>query len=79
MPVHLVVNRSTGDPQKVEIPVSAWFTGEKTASVRIAREPTINAPLNGVAPHPVTNREFTKTLARVLNRPSFMPVWKNCS
>ncbi len=38
-----------------------------------AREASINAPLNGVAPHPVTNREFTKTLARVLNRPSFMP------
>ena len=38
-----------------------------------AREPTIDAPLNGVAPHPVTNREFTKTLAGVLNRPAFMP------
>ena len=41
MPVHLVVTRSTGEPQKVEIPVSAWFTGEKKTSVRIAREPTI--------------------------------------
>ncbi len=41
MPVHLVVTRSSGEPQKVEIPVSAWFTGEKKASVRIAQKPTI--------------------------------------
>src|SRR5205085_2185089 len=38
-----------------------------------AREPSISGPLNGVAPHPVTNREFTKTLGRVLGRPIFMP------
>ena len=38
-----------------------------------AREPNVNGPLNGVAPRPVTNREFTKTLGRVLNRPTFMP------
>jgi hypothetical protein len=41
MPVHLVVNRSTGDPQTVEIPVSVWFTGEKRTTVRIAKEPSI--------------------------------------
>src|SRR5262245_7454497 len=33
----------------------------------------VTGPLNGVAPHPVTNREFTKTLGRVLGRPTFMP------
>jgi len=38
-----------------------------------AREPSLNGPLNGTAPHPVTNREFTKTLGRVLGRPTFMP------
>lgn len=38
-----------------------------------ARELTLNSPLNGVAPHPVTNREFTKTLGCVLGRPTFMP------
>ncbi len=41
MPVHLVVTRSEGGPQTVEIPVSAWFTGQKRASVRIAKEPSI--------------------------------------
>ena len=34
---------------------------------------TVGSPLNGVGPAPVTSREFTKTLGRVLNRPTFMP------
>jgi uncharacterized protein (TIGR01777 family) len=38
-----------------------------------AREPQLSGPLNGVAPHPVTNREFTKVLGKVLKRPTFMP------
>jgi uncharacterized protein (TIGR01777 family) len=38
-----------------------------------AREANVTAPLNGVAPNPVTNREFTKTLAKALGRPTFMP------
>lgn len=32
----------------------------------------LHGPVNAVAPHPVTNREFTKTLGRVLRRPAFM-------
>ena len=31
-------------------------------------------PVNCVAPNPVTNREFTKTLGHVLNRPTLLPV-----
>ena len=38
-----------------------------------AREPSVTGPLNGAAPHPVTNREFTKTLGRVIGRPTFLP------
>jgi uncharacterized protein (TIGR01777 family) len=34
---------------------------------------TLAGPVNAVAPHPVTNREFTRTLARVLRRPAFLP------
>jgi hypothetical protein len=34
----------------------------------------LNGPVNSVAPNPVTNREFTKTLAWVLGRPSFLSV-----
>ncbi len=31
-------------------------------------------PVNGTSPNPVTNREFTKTLARVLRRPAIFPM-----
>ncbi len=34
----------------------------------------IAGPLNAVAPAPVTNREFTRVLARVLHRPAILPV-----
>ncbi len=33
----------------------------------------INGPFNATAPHPVTNREFSKALGKVLGRPSFLP------
>jgi uncharacterized protein (TIGR01777 family) len=38
-----------------------------------AKSESAIGPLNGVAPYPVTNREFTKVLGRVLGRPTFMP------
>lgn len=38
-----------------------------------ARENNIAGPLNGVSPHPVTNREFTKVLGKVLSKPTFLP------
>lgn len=34
----------------------------------------VNGPLNATAPSPVTNRDFTRTLGRVLRRPAFLPV-----
>ncbi len=34
----------------------------------------LEGPVNMVAPRPVTNEEFTKTLARVLSRPAIFPV-----
>ena len=34
----------------------------------------VAGPLNAVAPAPVTNREFTRILARVLHRPAILPV-----
>ncbi len=33
----------------------------------------VSGTINATAPHPVTNRDFSKTLGRVLRRPSFMP------
>jgi uncharacterized protein len=35
---------------------------------------TLNGPVNAVAPNPVTNQEFTKTLGRVLSRPTLFTV-----
>ena len=34
----------------------------------------LNAPVNLVSPNPVTNAEFTQTLARTLNRPAVLPI-----
>lgn len=33
----------------------------------------VSGVLNATAPHPVTNREFTATLAKTLGRPAFLP------
>lgn len=35
--------------------------------------PAAAGPINGVAPSPVTNKDFSKALGRALGRPSFMP------
>ena len=35
---------------------------------------SLEGPVNAVAPEPVTNREFTDTLARVLSRPAIIPL-----
>jgi uncharacterized protein len=40
----------------------------------VAGNENISGPVNFVAPTPVTNGEFTKTLGRVLSRPTFFPV-----
>jgi len=35
---------------------------------------SLAGPVNVVAPNPVTNREYTRTLGRVLKRPTFLPL-----
>jgi len=40
----------------------------------ILKTDLLQGPVNMVAPKPVTNSEFTKTLARVLSRPAFFPL-----
>jgi uncharacterized protein len=37
-------------------------------------DPSVRGPLNATAPDPVTNERFTKTLGRVLHRPTVTPV-----
>jgi uncharacterized protein (TIGR01777 family) len=42
--------------------------------VHAGGNPGVTGPLNGSAPNPVRNAEFTATLARTLGRPAFLPV-----
>jgi len=37
-------------------------------------DPSLAGPVNAVAPHPAINREFAKTLGRVLRRPAVLPL-----
>jgi len=39
-----------------------------------AAHEALSGPLNAVAPRPATNRDFTRTLGRVLGRPTLLPV-----
>jgi uncharacterized protein (TIGR01777 family) len=41
--------------------------------VHAAEMSTVAGPMNAVAPNPVRNSEFTKTLAQQLHRPAFLP------
>ncbi len=41
-----------------------------------ALEHPVSGPLNGSAPHPVTNADFTRALAQALHRPAIFPVPK---
>lgn len=54
----------------------SWISLDDTAAAieHLLQEESLRGPVNLVAPHPVTNREFTKTLGRVLQRPTLFPV-----
>ncbi len=54
----------------------SWVAVEDvvTAIAWIVEVPTANGPYNVVAPHPVSNAEFTKQLASVLRRPAMLGV-----
>jgi uncharacterized protein (TIGR01777 family) len=58
---------------------SQWFSwialeDALTAIEHLLTAEAVQGPVNLVAPRPVTNREFTKTLGRVLRRPTICPV-----
>jgi uncharacterized protein (TIGR01777 family) len=48
--------------------------GDLAELFQFAVEQPVRGALNGVAPFPVTNLEFTKSLARALRRPAIFPV-----
>jgi len=53
----------------------SWIDIDDVVSgLRFLLESSVNGPVNFVAPNPVTNAEFTKTLGRVLSKPTLFPV-----
>jgi uncharacterized protein (TIGR01777 family) len=54
----------------------SWITlSDAVAAIEHAiNEESLSGPVNVVAPYPITNREFTKTLGNVLRRPTFFPL-----
>lgn len=44
------------------------------AAEAMIADPSMQGPYNATSPNPVTNREFTKMLARCLHRPALFPV-----
>ena len=54
----------------------SWITRDDLVAAieHVLRHESLAGPVNLVAPHPVTNREFTKTMGRVLGRPTLLPM-----
>jgi len=54
----------------------SWISLDDTVkSIRFIMEnQSLAGPVNLVSPNPVTNLEFTKTLGKVLKRPTIMPL-----
>jgi uncharacterized protein (TIGR01777 family) len=54
----------------------SWIALDDLLAVvlRTLTDESLEGPVNVAAPEPVTNREFTKTLGRVLRRPTVVPV-----
>ncbi len=53
----------------------AWIHLEDLVGIfRLGLESRVSGPLNGVAPHPAINADFTKALAAAVHRPAIFPV-----
>jgi hypothetical protein len=52
----------------------SWIHAEDLAGlIRFALNNQVSGPMNGVAPNPVTNADFTRELASALKRPAVLP------
>lgn len=54
----------------------SWIALDDLVNVLLfaLKKDKLEGPINGTTPDPVTNRDFTKTLGKVLNRPTILPV-----
>jgi hypothetical protein len=52
-----------------------WIHIDDLAAIYLhaAENAAVSGPLNGTAPNPVTNKQFTQALASALHRPAFLP------
>src|SRR5215210_3080288 len=71
LPFKMIIGGPIGDGRQ-------WFPWihieDEVGALRFLLErEDARGPFNLTAPHPVTNRELTRTLARVLRRPGFLP------
>ena len=74
LPFKLGLGGQIGDGQQYWswISITDWLY----AVLHCLTTETLSGPVNTTAPQPVRNREFTKTLGRILNRPTLVPVPK---
>ena len=53
----------------------SWIAIEDVVNgLKVLFDGSVSGPVNFVAPNPVTNAEFTKTLGRVLSKPTLLPM-----
>lgn len=54
----------------------SWISLDDAVGILLAavESDRLTGPVNAVAPEPVTNREFTRILGKVLNRPTLLPM-----
>lgn len=86
----VVLAGSGGALQKMRLPFSLGLGGpigsgkQRLSWIRLGdlvrllqwtlQTPTVSGPVNAVAPQPVSQREFARTLGHVLGRPAFLPL-----
>jgi uncharacterized protein len=87
--VGIVLSKDSGALFEMSKPVKYYVgaplgTGEQMLSwihvddlcrifIKAVEEGSMNGPVNGVGPYPVTNRQLTKAIAKKLNRPLIFP------
>lgn len=74
-PLSLVVKAGIGGKLGSGRQYFPWISlTDEVAAIRFLIDHDVAGPVNLTAPNPVTNAEFTKTLGRVLHRPTVFPV-----
>jgi hypothetical protein len=61
---------STGRQWMPWVSLADWLA----AVLFLMERPDLTGPVNVCSPHPVTNEEFTRVLARLVHRPALMPI-----